>query len=165
MKQILWLVLFSIFVFQNVVAQSVEDAIKYNDQIIDQNDKIANAMDALIGSYDSFKPQEMDSLYAVTSKTIDESIKFANNLRPFKSDASFKNGALALFKVYKSVLENEHKRIIELLKLPESKYGTNEVAEYEKLVKQVNDKLGAEMEKLIAIQEKFSKTNHFDISN
>ncbi len=143
---------------------TVEQAIKYNDDIISKNDSIAVKLGLLTDAYDKMIPEQMDKAYDEALKSTKAGIEFLNKLEPFDKDTSFKAGALNLFKTYQSVLENEHKRLIELSKLPESKYGDNEVAEYAKLRDQANSKTDQEINKLTEIQEKFSKKFKFDIT-
>lgn len=154
--------LISIVIF-NSCGPTVEQAIKYNDKIIEQDDSISAKIEALIDTYDKFDPKEMDQAYNEAMKEIQKGIDFATKLKPFADDASFKDGALVLFNAYKSILEVQHKRIIELLKLPESEYGDKEVEEFEQLIEQANKKIDVELDNLIAIQEKFANTHQFPI--
>ncbi len=143
---------------------TVEQAIKYNDDIIIRNDSIAAKFSVLTDAYDKLVPEQMDKAYDEALKSTKEGIEFVNKLEPFDKDTSFKAGALTLFKTYESVLEVEHKRLIELAKLPESKYGDAQVAEYAKLRDQANAKMDAETNKLTQIQEAFAKKFKFEIT-
>jgi hypothetical protein len=143
---------------------TVEDAIKYNDTIIGRNDEITTKFGKLIDSYDKFVPSEMDKAYKDALTTTNDAIDFANKLKPFDEDSSFKNGAIQLFQTYKDVLETEHKRIIELLKLPESDYGKEEVTEFEKLIEAAYKKVNLQREELVSIQEQFAKAHQFEIN-
>jgi len=144
---------------------TVEQAIKYNDDIIAKNDSIAAKLSLLTDAYDKMDPEQMDKAFEEALKTTKAGIEFLNKLEAFDNDTSFKAGALNLFKTYESVLENEHKRLIELSKLPESKYGDNEVAEYAKLRDQANSKTDQEINKLTEIQEKFAKKFKFEMTD
>ncbi|MDF1546920.1 MAG: hypothetical protein P1P88_03810 [Bacteroidales bacterium] len=160
-----FLVLLFMSLINCVLAQNVDEAIKYNDAIIDKNNEVITAFEALMESYAKFDPKEMDKAYNDALLKVQDAIIFVKKLTAFKSDASFRDGALDLFKVYKSFLDVEHKRIIELLKLPDTRYGEKEVAEYEELINKINEKNEQEMNKLIQIQNDFAKKHHFDISN
>jgi hypothetical protein len=143
---------------------TVEDAINYNDTIIERHDQITVKIRKLIDTYDKFIPAEMDKAYNDALTTTNDAIDFATKLKPFEEDSSFKNGALKLFKTYKEVLETEHKRIIELLKLPEEDYGKDEVKEFEQLISSSNEKINLGQTELTKIQQQFAKTHKFEIN-
>jgi len=141
---------------------TVEQAIKYNDDIIAKDDEISAKMLALTDSYDKFIPEEMDKAYLEAQMATKEGIEFVNKLEAFDKDTTFKSGALLLFNTYKSVLDVENKRLIELMKLSPSQYGDAQVAEYDKLREQANKKIDIAKSKLAEIQVKFSKKFKFE---
>jgi len=142
---------------------TVDEAIKYSDNIIEQNELIIGKLEELIDSYDKFMPDEMDNAYIAAKAQSQKGVDFANKLKPFGEDSTFKEGAINLFATYQSVLENEHKRIIELLKLPESDYDEEEIAEYADLIESANQKADNELNNLIMTQEKFAKKYQFEL--
>ena len=163
MRNFTFTLLLSLAAFLVSCGPTVEQAIKYNDDIIDKNDVITTKLEELIGTYDKFIPEEMDKAYSEALAKTQEGVDFATKLQAFDDDASFKDGAIELFNAYKSVLEVEHKRIIELLKLDESDYGEEEVAEFDELIESANEKVDLALDKLILVQEKFSERHQFDI--
>jgi len=142
---------------------TVEEAIKYSDNIIEQNEMIIGKLEELIDTYDKFVPEEMDNAYKTAVAQTTGGIDFAKKLKPFGEDSTFKVGALKLFNSYKSILDVEHKRIIELLKLPESEYGEEEISEYANLIESANQKADTELNSLIIIQENFAKKYQFEL--
>ncbi len=142
---------------------SVEDAIKYSDNIEKQNELVIGKLEELIDSYDEYIPEEMDNAYAAAVAQVDKSIEFADKLKPFGEDSTFKVGVQKLFATYKSILDVEHKKIIGLLKLPAEEYGDEEIAEYAKLIENANQKADSEMNKLIKVQESFAKKYNFEL--
>lgn len=163
MRNFTFILLFFLTAFFSSCGPNVKEAIKYNDGIIAKNDTIQSKIGELIDTYDHYQAEEMDAAYSKALQSVNDGIDFVTKLKPFAEDASFKNGALELFNAYKSVLEVEHKRAIELMKLPEDKYGEDEVAEFDKLREAINKKGVAELENLRKIQEKFAKTHQFTI--
>ncbi len=153
---------FSIALFVSC-GPTVDEAIKYSDKILEQNDLIIGKLEELIDSYDKFVAEEMDIAYSAALVQATKGVEFADKLKPFGEDSTYKNGAQKLFKIYKSILEVEHKRIIELLKLPESEYGEDEIAEYATLIESSNQKADSELNSLIVIQEKFAKNHKFEL--
>ncbi|NJO90367.1 MAG: hypothetical protein HC831_16530 [Chloroflexia bacterium] len=105
----------------------------------------------------------MDNAYVAAVAQVNESVDFINKMKPFGEDSTFKEGAQKLFAAYKSILDVEHKRIIQLLKLPAEEYGDDEIAEYAKLIETSNQKADSELNKLIEIQESFAKKYKFEL--
>jgi hypothetical protein len=156
------LLFFSLVLFVSC-GPSVEDAIKYSDEIEKQNELVIGKLEELIDTYDEYIPEEMDNAYAAAVAQADKSIEFVNKLKPLGEDSTFKVGAQKLFATYKSILDVEHKTIIGLLKLPAEEYGDDEIAEYAKLIETANQKVDSELNKLIEIQEKFAKKYKFEL--
>lgn len=70
-----------------------------------------------------------------------------------------------MFGVYKNVLEKYHKRIIELLKLPEAEYGEKQINEFADLIETSHQEIDNSIERLIEIQEAFTKRHGFKIED
>lgn len=142
---------------------STEDAIKYSDGITEQQIEVNEKFSILISSYDAYVSDEMDIAYNNTIGQIDKGVEYVNKLEGFEEDAYFREGALAFFKSYKEVLENEHKKIIGLYKLPENEYGTEQVKEVEKLRNQSNIKIDKSFENMFTAQKKFAEKYHIKL--
>ncbi len=161
MKKFIQLLTLAIIISLFACGPTVEQAIKYNDDIITKSEDISAKMIALTESYDKFVNDQTEQYHAEALKTTKEAIAFVSNLDPFDNDSSLKAGALVLFKTYESVLEIEHKRLIELMKLPDAKYGENEVAEYDKTRGEAIRKVDIEIGKMIEIQKQFATKHKF----
>jgi len=142
---------------------STEDAIKYQDGIIEQQVLLNEKFSELISSYDSYVADEMDAAYKLTLDQLNKGIEYVSKTEGFEQEAYFKEGALAFFNSYKEVLENEHKKIIELLKLPEDSYGHDEIKEVQMLRDRSNIKIDKAFEDMLAVQKKFTKKYHIEM--
>ncbi|MBN2756061.1 MAG: hypothetical protein JXR51_02715 [Bacteroidales bacterium] len=165
MKKVMFISLGILMSFIFSCTPSVEEAMKYNNKITTEQTKISEKIEILNDSYDNYIAEEMKLAH---KSALDQTLKGINEiqkLEAFDSDTMFKNSALHLFNVYKEVLENEHKRIIELLILPDDRYGKPEIKEFEILRNQSIDKVDKEVNKLIKVQEEFSKKYNFVIED
>ncbi|OQX98380.1 MAG: hypothetical protein B6I20_11130 [Bacteroidetes bacterium 4572_117] len=142
---------------------TTEEAKKYNDGIIEQQNLINKKFSELINSYDAYIPEEMDIKYNEVLKQINIAIDYTSNIQGFEDDAYFKEGAKTLFNSYKEVLENEQKSIIDLYKLPENEYGEEQVKEVERLRDQGNKKIDEIFGEMELVQKKFAEKYHFKI--
>ena len=155
--KIIFLLTATVLLSLTAFGQDVEIAIKYNDRIVELNEGVNLSLEKLIDSYETYLPEEMDSSYAMAIGTVNYAIDKIKRLAPLENDSSFKFGAFELFKTYKRVLENEHVRIIKLLKLPQCEYGEKQIKEYNKYIEDANNKCDRALNKLLKVQENFAK--------
>lgn len=143
---------------------STEEAIKYNDGITEQQLLVNEKVGTLMESYDSYVTEEMDEAYNNAIEQLNIGLEYTKKLKGFEDDAYFTEEALAFFSSYREILENEHVRIIELLKLPADDYGPDQIKEYEMLRSQSNMKIDKAFEDMLIIQKKFAKKYHIELS-
>jgi len=144
---------------------TTEDAIKYNDGIIEQQNLVNEKFSVLLDTYDAIVPEEMDAAYNDASEQLQKSIAYVNKLKGFESDKYFKEAALKFLNTYKDVLENKHKRIIELYKLPDDKYTEKEGKELETLRDESSAILDKSIDEMMTVQRKFAKKYHIDFES
>ncbi len=144
---------------------SVREAIDYNESIVAHHEDIYKKLAFLKETYHEFIPQDMDSAYHKVLGSAQEGIDFATNLEPFHGDESYQKIALSLFALYKSVIEEEHARIIELFKLPEGKYKQAEIDEVDRLNETADQKLSQKIEEVAKVQAEFAKKYNFTIDD
>jgi len=145
-------------------APSTEKAMKYNDKITNEQTLISKKIEDLNDTYDNYIAEEMNTAHEAALEQVEKGTKTIKRLKAFDEDTAFKNAALKLFGVYKSVLENEHKRIIELLVLPDDIYGKVEVKEFETIRNNSIEKIDKEVDKLVEAQKIFAKKYKFEIA-
>jgi len=143
--------------FVLISQESTAKAVHYNDQIIEQLILVNAKFSILMNSYDKYVPEEMDSAFSSASKQLDSAIVYIAKLKGFKKDAYFKEGSMVFLNSYKEVLDNEHKKMIELYKLPDDEYGSEEVEKLKKLRNQSNIKIDKAFEDVFVVQKKFAK--------
>ena len=164
MKIIRFISLGILLSFLFACAPSTEQAMKYNDKLTEQQTLISKKIEDLNDTYDNYIAEEMNAAHKAALEQLEKSTKIIKKLKPFDEDKVFKKTALELFTVYKSVLENEHKRIIELLVLPDDKYKKEEVKEFETVRNSSIEKIDVEVDKLVKAQEAFAKKYKFEIT-
>jgi len=165
MKKISFVILtFSLLIiFQSCEKKS---PVEYNDSIIEQQINVVDKIDELKKAIDNYNVlpadvavSEMDVAYNKTLFQIDTAIIFLQTIEDFKGDNSLRQGADELFKTYKSVVETEYKRIIELYKLPDNLFTEKEILELDELVKTSSKKMNEAYDKFLKVQQEFAKNN------
>ena len=142
-----------------------DQAVDYNDKIINEQIAIFEKMEQLIDTYENYQPDLMDAAYEKTLTQINQSIKNIEALPEFDGSTTFRDAGVTLFKLYKSVLENEHKQIIKLLKLPDSQYGDAEVKQTGDLSDAADEKINQGISNLDLIQSEFAMKYDFEIES
>ncbi len=143
---------------------STEKAMEYHDKIIKQQTLISENFDKLNDTYNVYIAEEMNAAFESALKQIEESTKKVEKIKAFDEDKVFRKAFLEAFKVYKSVLETEHKRIIELYVLPISKYQDDEIEELKNLRDKALERVDEIQDKLIIVEKEFAKKYKFELT-
>jgi hypothetical protein len=101
---------------------SPEEAKKYDQAIISGQVAVNGKIEALLESFKEAEPGKMDSAYADAVLQLEAAMDTLLNMNAFKGGSDLRESALTLFGVYRSVLDNEFREIITVLKLPDDQY-------------------------------------------
>jgi hypothetical protein len=141
-----------------------DQAITYNDAITDEHALVMDKFDALFASYDEYEnPSAMDNAYTDAVNAVDAATKNFEAMKDFDGETAFRDEAIALMKVYKSLLDNEFKQMIVIYKLPEDQYTEEKKAEWQGLRDEAVRKMDEGLAKIKAEQEKFAAKYNFEI--
>ena len=101
---------------------SSNDAIKYNDELVNQQNKVYEKESALLDAISKNMPNKLDLLFTDLSKQIDESSEAVEKMNAFDGKTEMKDAVLKIFAAYKGVASNEYKNMIMYSKIPDSLY-------------------------------------------
>lgn len=142
-----------------------DQAIAYNDKIIDQQVAIINAMDGLNSSFSDWTNKAgMDKAWNDAIKQVETSTNEISALEAFDKNSEFKDAALKLFAVYKSVLENEYKEKVALYKLSDALFTKEIEDKCAVLTDQALNKMNNALDELKPVQAKFAEKYKFEIN-
>ena len=142
---------------------TTKDASKYNDSIVAQQEKVISKFDELDSTFSEYDASKMDAAYDITEKQIISSIDNINKLGNFKDKSDLKDATIKLFETYKSILENEYKKMIILSKLPENKFTSIEENKLEQLSTDIDKKLNEAFEEFTKKQREFASKYNFQL--
>lgn len=143
---------------------TTEDAIKYNDALIDQQTKVIQAEDALIQAISENNPEILDEALNKLTKQITSSEEAVNKMSKFDGKSDYKDAALSLFKAYKSAAEKEYPEIIKIAKTPNDQYTQDMDDQLMALSKTVDERLNKEIEAFVAKQKEFAEKYKFELT-
>jgi hypothetical protein len=145
-------------------APTTDDAIKYNDALVDQQTKVIKAEDALIQAISQNTPEKLDEALNGLVKQIAASEEAVSKMEAFDGKTDYKDAALSLFKAYKNAAEKEYPEIIKIAKTPNEEYSQDMDDQLMTLSKAVDEKLNKEIEAFVAKQKEFSEKYKFELT-
>jgi hypothetical protein len=133
-----------------------EQAAEYNDQIIDQQIAIVDRIDVLVESYQYYIPADMDKAYNDAVNQVNKGIETVTALDKFDGKTDFKDAALELFNGYKAALENEHKEMVRIYKIPDETFTEEHYQQWDKLAEEADRKMEEAFNKFGKAQDEFA---------
>jgi hypothetical protein len=167
MKKIFATIIGFLFVSTLLVScgPSADDAIKYNEELVNQQTKIFDKESALIEVISKNMPEKLDGLCAELSKQIDESISIVEKMDAFDGKTELKDAALKVFKTYKDVVSNEYKSMIAYSKTPDSLYTQEDDDKVMELSNKIDEKLNKAIDEFVELQKQFASKYKFELTD
>ncbi len=135
-------------------------AIKHNDAIITESDKVVSAFDAVSNSLTSFNADSITISLQKYNSQINQSLQNINTTLALK-DSSLKLASIEMIKTFKSVGENEFSKIRDIYTIPDSLYTTTEEKEVTALATAIDEKIETAQNKQRNAQIAFAKKYNF----
>jgi hypothetical protein len=154
--------LFIAFTFQSC-GPTPEDAIKYNDSIIDQVNLVINS--DKIGEALAKEPAEMKSFLEGFIKQINEAIETVKKGGGFDGKTDFMDMAVKYLTTYRTVAETEYKGIIEINSKNPEDITDEDDSRNSKLSEDADKKLQTASDEFDTFQKDFAKRYKFEIEN
>ncbi len=142
---------------------SKEEAIKYNDSMIEEQLKIVSLFDSLNYCLDSNISQQLLPIQKKLSNQIEESLKKINKIEEFDKNSNYKKNIEALFNVYKDITNNEYYKIINIYILPDSLYSNEEEVKLNIFWNEAFKKVQNQLFEFNKVQVDFSKKYNFKL--
>lgn len=141
-----------------------EEAITYNDKIINEQVAIMGKLDKLYDAIKNYEDQNgMDFAMAEAQKQVDKSTDIVGKMEKFGGDTEFRDEALKLFATYKSCLQNELKKMVDISKLTDDMYTKEVQADFDNLNKVAIKKMEDGLLEFDRVQVKFADKYKFEI--
>ncbi|HNV96570.1 MAG TPA: hypothetical protein PKG63_08855 [Bacteroidales bacterium] len=164
MKTILSLIIISILFFGACTNQS-EKAINYNDQIINQQQKIVQLFNKLDSSFTDTVNQSFKTIYQELMQEVEHQLKSIDSFPDFDGNNQFKQEYKTLLTVYQDVVKNDYSKMIDLYTLPDSLYTQNVKDDFLQTNKIANDKLQEALNRFIEVQKQFASKYKFNLQD
>lgn len=135
---------------------SKEEAINYNDQIINEQAQIANKINSLNNSLTQDAPGLMDEAYLQALIQLDSGTVNIAKMDDFDGRSEFREACLKLFAVYKSVLQGEFKTMIDILKNSGAEINPEAKDQFHSVNEQASKKMEYGLKEFRSVQHEFA---------
>lgn len=140
-----------------------ENAIKYNDQIINQQQKIVSLFNKLDSSFADTINHSFKIIQQELLKEIEYQLKSIDSIPNFDNKDQFKREYKTLLITYHDVVKNDYSKMINLYTLPDSLYTQNVENDFIETNKIANEKLQQALKKFIKFQKQFANEYKFNL--
>ena len=159
MKQRL-IIIASIFLLTNCNRVMQGIAIKHNDAIIAESDKVVDAFNTLNNTLSTFNVDSIDLALKLYNHQIDATLQGINKVIAF-NDSSLKTTTVEMIHVFKSVGDNEFTQIRTIYAIPDSLYNDEHEKEVKALAASIDEKIETAQNKQKASQKAFAQKYNF----
>jgi len=165
MKKLIGFILIASVLVFSACTPSTEEAAAYNDTIIAEQSLVIEKIDAVTESFVDYIPEVMDKSLKDASEQVNKSIANVTAFENFDKTDDYKNAALELFNVYKSVIDNEFKEMVAIYKIPDADFKDEHFEQFDDLQTTALDKMDKAETKFSAFQEEFAKKYNLQLIN
>jgi hypothetical protein len=144
---------------------SKEDAIKYNDALVNEEILVIEAESAFSDAVVNNKQDELDKFYNAFSKQIENSTAAVNEIKPLGGDSKFKDATLALLSAYSSVVKQEYAEVLKIAKVPDEEYTEEHNNKMDELSKKIDEKLDKEVQNFLSAQKELTSKYNITLSS
>ncbi|MCC7302553.1 MAG: hypothetical protein IT233_07925 [Bacteroidia bacterium] len=138
------------------------DAAKYNDQLIEEQNKVANKGEAFFTALDG-GVEDMEKAYGEFREQVASSLSATKEIKPFPEDKTFLPACVRALELQHSLCENEYKTIVALLSKPDDQISEEDTDEYGKLIADIDLRQKKAMNDLDNAQRDFAAKWNFII--
>ncbi len=131
---------------------STKDAVKYNDKIVNLQEKVVKAMMAIFETEDD---AEIARRHAHAIATVEDAVKTLKAMKPYKDNTQLRDTAVKVFEFYESICQNEYREMIEIKKKG-GEPSPEDQARMEQLLTGIEDRESALDAEMSAVQREFA---------
>ncbi len=163
MKAFNYYVLVMLSIFFVACSNLTDEAIKYNDLIIEKQQKIVSLFNKLDSSFADTISKSYIQNFEILKKEIESQLKFIDSINSFNNSNEYKNKYKNLLQAYKNVLLNEYQMIVEWNSLPYEQF-TKEISDkFYQTYENANKNIEKAVNKFIEFQKSFANEYKFNL--
>lgn len=142
---------------------STNEAVEYNDKIVNEQILVATAIDSLNELISNKDTSQINTCYQGLLNTIKLSSTKIDSITDFDNQDDYKNAIKKFLKTYQEILDNEYKNLIHICYLPDTLINQDTLDFFNKTLNQINKKVTTQMTEFNTFQESFAKKYNFSL--
>jgi len=142
---------------------STDDAVNYNDKIVNEQILVASTIDSLNVLISNKDTTHIKNYYKELLHTIKTSSNKIDSIKDFDNQPDYNNNIKKLFKVYQDVIDNEYKNLINVCYLSDSSITKDTFNYFNFTLNQITEKISKQMKEFNTFQENFAKKYNFSL--
>lgn len=154
--------LLSLFICCN---PSSDEAVEYNDNIVNEQILIATAIDSLNVYISNKDTNKIKTYYQQLLNTIKVSTNKIDSIKDFDNQPDYKNNIKKLFKTYQEIIDNEYMNLINICYLSDSLITQDTLNYFNFTLNLINEKISLQMKEFNTFQESYAKKYNFSLVN
>jgi len=163
-KNLFYVLALFVVAFITSCGPTMEDAINYNDQIIDEELAIIDKINVLETEFSTYEPSKIEPALDAALLQVTNSIEIVEALDNFDGSSEFKNQTLEFFRMFKKQLEEDYAEMLEIYKLPSDQYTSVEEKRYNEIVKKIDDEYQPQFKEFTGTQDAFATKYGFTLN-
>jgi hypothetical protein len=142
---------------------STDEAVNYNDKLVNEQILVATSIDSLNELISNKDTTQIKSYYQKLSNTIITSTNKIDRYDNFDNNSDYKNSIKKLFQAYQKICDNEYKDLINICYLPDTLFTQDTLNFFNITLNKINEKIAVQTKEFNTFQENFAKKYNFTL--
>lgn len=131
--------------------------VAYNDSLVVQQMKVAEASDRLLEVLDTYVKEDMETVYGRFTEAIQGALEKTEAMAAYGDDDAFRQATLNYLNTFKELAENQYREALQLLSKGDSAYTPIDEKRIELLYKEIDTKGAKVTQACKEAQEAFAR--------
>ncbi len=140
---------------------TTDQAVEFNDKIIEQQGLADSTVAVLIEAIGTFKPDQIEPALKSASLQIEKSLVELKKITNIDEESDFLALSIELLELWKSQINNEYAELLELYKLSDEEFDEEAESKQNELSKSIDDNYNVIFDKFSKSQQKFAEKHNF----
>lgn len=139
--------------------------VAYNDSLVVQQMKVAEASDRLLEVLDTYVKEDMETVYNRFTEAINSALEKTEAMGAYGDDDAFRQATLNYLNTFKGLAENQYREAMQLLSKGDSAYTPVDEKRIELLYKEIDAKGAKVTQACKEAQEAFARKNKLQLNS
>jgi hypothetical protein len=138
--------------------------VAYNDSLVVQQMKVAEASDRMLEVLDTYVKEDMETVYGRFTEAIEKALERTEALGAYGEDDTFRQATLSYLNTFKDLASNQYREALQLLSKGDSAYTPVDEKRIELLYKEIDARSAKVTEACREAQEAFARKYNLQLN-